>query len=520
LYRIHWEQLEQLEGPDQWPGLHFGPGAPPSVQVRRIIHSQPNSLQRNVRSAYKSGKGINILLVIARRLDERKGPDWEDVSPAIAYRSIMSIRSRLHKQNGRDIIHVEVVRPGSFEALQEHLERKTAEKGLGYFHMVHFDLHGEIRDKERPHQFTAYLRFSDHDLNLENVQAKFVAELLRDHGISCAVLTACQSGNATRGDDANLCRIFEQQGVTQILAISFGIHSEAVEIVCNSFYNHLFIDGNTFSEAASKARKELHDKPRRFGKATGKSHRLMDWFIPVTYVPLTEAPIIPRKETSSSNLLKPYGYPLQQSTSMSSSVSNTSNHDWDVEIDIITLKIENFLLSKGSVLVSGPEKALEENSSFVDDLLKSWIKTNFIKDFESLDLSNFMGGDDRIAKRILGRMQEISSRGLSKKLKENYITSSTSHKKALRKAAIKLTGLDSLFPSRKEQVLPEHEKGRQRFQAFLDLVVIKPSKLKGKEYMAPFVILVGRQEHYQQLIDHYSDLGAEFVFRNKVAPMF
>jgi hypothetical protein len=146
IYHIHWEQLEQLEGPTRWPGLDANP---PQVTVRRVTDPPPIRKPRDLHvETYKPTKEINILLIIAREMKPEQEVDLEDVSPALAQRSIMNIRRLLTKRSRHNIINLEVVRPGSFEALADHLARKSAEKGLGYFHFVHFDLHGEVNNRE------------------------------------------------------------------------------------------------------------------------------------------------------------------------------------------------------------------------------------------------------------------------------------------------------------------------------------------------------------------------------------
>lgn len=145
IHALHWEHLEAVAS---WPGIR---GQRIRVRVRRVINPPaPFSEPENpVRTYYRQGNQFNILLVIARTLDDepgRLGRDLylEDVSPAMGYRSIINAQKRL-AEKGSERIRLEVVRPGSFEALAEHLRRRTAEEGLGYFRLVHFDTHGIVK---------------------------------------------------------------------------------------------------------------------------------------------------------------------------------------------------------------------------------------------------------------------------------------------------------------------------------------------------------------------------------------
>jgi hypothetical protein len=148
IHSLHWEQLEAIAS---WPGIQ-DPAT--KVRVRRVIDPIiPKQLEPGIRH-YKQGKQFNILLIVARDLEQKAKPggdfDLEDVSPAVAYRSIINTQNRLNRRPpGSERIQLEVVRPGSFEALEHHLRRRTAEQGLGYFRLIHFDTHGILKTDEK-----------------------------------------------------------------------------------------------------------------------------------------------------------------------------------------------------------------------------------------------------------------------------------------------------------------------------------------------------------------------------------
>ena len=44
-------------------------------------------------------------------------------------------------RNAKLRVNIELLRPGTYEALERHLESK----GSGYYHIVHFDVHGGLK---------------------------------------------------------------------------------------------------------------------------------------------------------------------------------------------------------------------------------------------------------------------------------------------------------------------------------------------------------------------------------------
>lgn len=140
IYHIHWEQLEQVQK-QHWPGL-AQTADPLEVHVRRVLEHPPVQRARKVRQ----DKEINVLLVIARRLQPKSSK--EDLSPAMVYRSIVKVKKLLRNEHSHYNLNLEVVRPGTYEALVDHLARKNIEHGgTGFFQLIHFDLHGEVSKK-------------------------------------------------------------------------------------------------------------------------------------------------------------------------------------------------------------------------------------------------------------------------------------------------------------------------------------------------------------------------------------
>jgi hypothetical protein len=111
-----------------------------SLWRRRQSSLQPIAISPPLASIWtEPGQSIRILLVLARDFS-RTGAE-RDPEPDLAQFPLMNLQKRM---KGR--MHLEVVRPGSREDLEEHLGIRR-EQGI-CFHLVHFDLHGSIRRDE------------------------------------------------------------------------------------------------------------------------------------------------------------------------------------------------------------------------------------------------------------------------------------------------------------------------------------------------------------------------------------
>lgn len=84
---------------------------------------------------------VNILLSVSRRLI-RGGA--EEVDPNSVLESMQTLKRDLETRNALFRLNIEVVRPGSFKALQKHLDKRSKRRCNGDIHIVHFDVHGRI----------------------------------------------------------------------------------------------------------------------------------------------------------------------------------------------------------------------------------------------------------------------------------------------------------------------------------------------------------------------------------------
>jgi len=292
IHRLHWEILEE---PALWPPHVVG------VVVRRILASvsplEPANVALYVEnpvnglSSSERRASFNVLLIVARNLATPANVH-QDADPSVILDSLISIRDFLRASGSPVELNVEIVRPGTYAALNRHLSKAESVHGPGCFHLIHFDLHGKVKRSLQTGNRTSYLLFAKeptpHDSesapvnDLKPIPASVVGKLLKKYQIRLAVLNSCESAVENEGYDANLTRAFAENGVNNILAMSFRIMSTAAGSFIREFYQNLFLQKLKFSEAASVARKNLRfetQRPARFGLAV----QLKDWIVPVAY---------------------------------------------------------------------------------------------------------------------------------------------------------------------------------------------------------------------------------------------
>ncbi|MEO0376931.1 MAG: hypothetical protein AAF329_20385, partial [Cyanobacteria bacterium P01_A01_bin.17] len=111
---LHWEALKD---PDQ----------PRAFAVDCVVTRKRFS-QKDAGAILQPSPVINLLVVTAR-------PDEEsDVGYRTISRPLIEAIQQAQLQ-----VNVELLRPGTYQALSEHLEDKE-----GYYHIVHFDVHGGL----------------------------------------------------------------------------------------------------------------------------------------------------------------------------------------------------------------------------------------------------------------------------------------------------------------------------------------------------------------------------------------
>ena len=283
-HALHWEALRDPDLPR--------PLAVDCVMVRSINKPRP------IPAKVKESPTINLLVVVARPDEERD----------VGYRTISRPLLEL-MENSRFRVNLDLLRPGTYKALAQHLEGK----GEGYYHLIHFDVHGALMSYEQFQQGVEVNRLSYQrgyglmDLKpyagvkgflfLEGedkgkgvpVEATELANLLTGKKIPVCILNACQSGKqiAFAGEKAGVFRetsVGSQllaAGMEMVVAMGYTVTVSAAVLMMKELYRHLF-NKEQLATAIRLSRKELYQQKSRrayFNQAID----LEDWLLPVVY---------------------------------------------------------------------------------------------------------------------------------------------------------------------------------------------------------------------------------------------
>ena len=281
-HALHWETLKD---PDQ-----------PKPFAIECPFVRQNEQMPSMDVVPKPSPTLNILLVVARPRG-RGDVGYRTISRPL----VESLR------DGKLRANIEIVRPGTYRALVDHLEASRSQHGDGYYHIIHFDLHGSLLTYEQYQHleqgnaasqlvykgygqpevaaydgFKAFLAFNGaqegkSDLVLDSV----IADLLQSHQIPIAILNACQSGMQVGAQETSLGSRLMAAGVQSALAMGYSVTVSAAERLMRHLYRHL-LAGEELGQAIRRARLELYnDKERR--AAFDRRIMLEDWLLPVVY---------------------------------------------------------------------------------------------------------------------------------------------------------------------------------------------------------------------------------------------
>jgi tetratricopeptide (TPR) repeat protein len=288
-HSLHWEALKDPNLPQ--------PLALQAPMVRRNLTPQ------TIRARLRPSPTINILVITARpsgALD-------------VGYRTISRPLVEALRQ-ARLPVRIDIVRPGTYPALVDHLEAAKDTDGSGHYHVIHFDVHGallsydEIQAGTRSDRLLFQARYGRSDIEpydglkaflfLEGaeegqsdpVEARELANLLIAHQVPIVILNACQSGKQVQAEtndkpvetrETSLGSRLMTAGVQMVLAMGYSVTVTAAELMMSTLYRQLFA-GKDLSAAIRRARLELYStKGRRAYFA--QSIDLEDWILPVVY---------------------------------------------------------------------------------------------------------------------------------------------------------------------------------------------------------------------------------------------
>ncbi|GAB0134781.1 hypothetical protein EsDP_00003138 [Epichloe bromicola] len=275
IHCLAWELLESVQIP-HLPKLCLRVTRVSDFPARRYLRPPPTA-QRLATVQANPNATFKILLVIARDFS-RTGAE-RDPEPDLAQWPLMNLQKRL-----RSRLTLEIVRPGSLEELERHLELRSEQKVT--FNLVHFDLHGRVMRDEagelvpwllfaRKH-VPADLYFSIPQTRL--AKAEDVAEVLSRFQIENVVLNACLSAYNRSSPATNLAHIFLRHGISNVSAMWFYVHWKTAATYVQAFYDKLLVKGLDFHVAAQRARETLRQQPTIL---TGRVYQ--DFFLCVNY---------------------------------------------------------------------------------------------------------------------------------------------------------------------------------------------------------------------------------------------
>jgi tetratricopeptide (TPR) repeat protein len=231
---------------------------------------------------------LNILVVTARPLG------YLDVG----YRTIS--QPMIEAIGRTDMpVTIDLVRPGTWEALEEVLRASKRERGPGWYQVIHFDVHGKFGTPAAMKQTTEGRRylfdpavasnagrqgFLFFETGIEGktrpVSSSQVARLLTEHRVAVAVLNACQS--AMQNDsEASLAQDLVAAGAPVAIGMAYSVSISAAERAMPVLYGRLAA-GDDPQAAAFEARRALHDAKTRRGYFQ-QSLDLEDWILPVVF---------------------------------------------------------------------------------------------------------------------------------------------------------------------------------------------------------------------------------------------
>ncbi|MEM6614194.1 MAG: CHAT domain-containing protein [Cyanobacteria bacterium P01_C01_bin.72] len=219
-HAIHWEALQDPDLPR--------PLAIDAVTIRKSTNAA------TIKAEVKESPTINLLVVTAR----------PNAAQDVGYRTISRPLVEAIR-NAKLQVKIELLRPGTYEALERHLEAK----GSSYYHVVHFDVHGALktydefksgvehnryiydgkygRETIEPYEGKkAFLALEGETVGeYDLVEATEIASLLTGKSIPVCILNACQSGKQVRSSRSPLEDEDEEQDRSPLATLDDGSRS-------------------------------------------------------------------------------------------------------------------------------------------------------------------------------------------------------------------------------------------------------------------------------------------------------
>jgi len=400
---LHWEALR-----DGGTGTPLGARVPISRRVEKI----PAGF--DVR---EGGHTLNVLVVTARPHRERD----------VGYRTISRPLLAALRQ-ARIPVVLDLVRPGSWKALKEHLQATTERNKSGWYGIVHFDVHGavasteELLGDERGDYLLAeggpsadgdegaFLFFETPEVGVaEPVPTSTVADLLVEHRVPVAVLNACQSAKQMKGSEASLAQRLVEAGVPVAVGMAYSVTVSAAELMMPVVYGQL-AEGAEILPAIHAGRRKLFDVRGRRAYFD-REVDLEDWILPVAF---SQRPVKLQPQPPTPDQIEEiYGAKAWH-------VDEPKPEYGFVGRDLDVQAIERRLLSDGAhneMLVSGMAGA--GKSTLLKHLAWWWQATGLVGRVFYFSYEDRAWTVDQILQRIIGELLGGSDEALARALPDD-----------------------------------------------------------------------------------------------------
>jgi tetratricopeptide (TPR) repeat protein len=211
----------------------------------------------------------NILMIVARP-KERDIPFCADACTLL----------QLIENEGLPA-NLELLRPPTFNQLREHLRKRP-----GFYHVLHFDVHGDYSEKEAgPYRRTEPLSggrliFENNDAERDPVAAEQLSALLKECAVPAVVLNSCQSAMMPVKHGHHFLSVamaLLRAGVGSVVAMAYSVRPSTSDVFLGAFYRSLFESGRPAAAVLAGRREMLQDNAK-YG-----DFPLYDWLLPVLY---------------------------------------------------------------------------------------------------------------------------------------------------------------------------------------------------------------------------------------------
>ncbi|KAJ6442183.1 sterol o-acyltransferase (APE2) [Purpureocillium lavendulum] len=401
IHCLAWELLEAVQ-PAHLPKLRLRVTRISDFPARRSLRPMlPAPVPLATVQADQSAR-FKVLLVVARDFT-RTGTD-RDPEPDLAQWPLVRLQKKL-----RSRMQLEVVRPGSREELEHHLQLRASQRVE--FNLVHFDLHGRImRDENgilvpwllfaKPHDGSEYIM---PETNL--TKAEEVAELLARYQIENVVLNACLSAYNRTGPATNLAHIFLKHGIQNVSAMWYYVHWQTVATYLEAFYEQLLVKCIDFHVAAQRGREGIRRHPTT---RTGREYH--DFFLCVNYARNVHRTESMMREVSPS----PSARSQESSTSNKSGRSPRLGGGWKpstprlgdslylgdepvMRLQLHLLELEFKLTTFRVVYASDLRQGGSDLNATMERMINMWLLTNLVDEVHYYKAKDFakrklMGG--------------------------------------------------------------------------------------------------------------------------------